>query len=83
MNITDPIIIPEHCWTKERIWDQLDRDGSEFNAFTADAISDEDAIWWVREEEDLRSAMMHEEEYVEAVIELNVELIQRTNKNNC
>ena len=47
MNINDAIILPEQCWTMQKIYDQLDGNVSDL---TAEDISETLAYWWAREE---------------------------------
>jgi hypothetical protein len=74
----EPIIIPDHCWTKEQIHDQMDTDTIE-----ASDISDEDAIWWVKRERAIAfEAIFNGEDYYgRKVAEINGNIIQRTLRN--
>lgn len=77
MNITDPIFNPESMWTKESIHEQL-----QTRKFTARAISDEDALWWVIKEDNIRfDAISNGEDFYGRNIDhINKELIKRTLK---
>lgn len=79
MNVDEPIVIPDLLWTKQKIWDQLDRDSELEVLFEPKDISDNLAIEWVRRYElfAIESALVGgEEEYVSTIEELNEWLVQ-------
>ena len=59
MNIIDPIVIPSQLWTKDSIHEQLENDD-----IKPEDISDEDALWWVKQEDAIRfNAISNGEDY--------------------
>ena len=79
----EPIVIYDHMWTKERIFDQLcDENYDEVTDFTAEDIPDAAAVKWAMQEYDIRSeAISNGEEYYDREVHaLNVELIATTRK---
>lgn len=68
-------------WTKASIYDQLDRDEGNIEAFTAKDIPDGVAQEWVEGEYELRNDMLGEEAYIDAVIELNKALIRKVKRS--
>ncbi len=78
MNTTDPIIVPDNLWTKEKIFEQLDNDVD----LTADDISDEDAVEWVKKFDDIifYAITYGEDYYGRNVAKLNYDLVQKSKK---
>ena len=80
---SDPIILPDLCWTKSDIFDQMEDTVEEMAPqMTVDDISDADAEHWVRREKAIAfEAISNGEDYYGRTIEaLNRELIRRSTK---
>jgi len=78
---TDPIIVPDVAWTKERIVDQMEEEAEEAGVQASD-ISDEDAHDWVEENDNImfNGLSYGEDYYGRNVRKLNETLIKKTVK---